>query len=315
MSVRVSVVTSIYGDGHLAREFCSEVSRVVAAYLQVDEHELQEELEVIFVNDGSVDQSLQYLLNLQQDFSIVRVIDLSRNFGQHEALACGFRQAKGQYVVRMNVDMQDPPSEVLKLLHEMDTGNYDLVVGQYSFRRSPWFERLTAFLYFEFFKVVTGLEVKQRTAALRVMNRVFVEAYNELSEKTRFPQGLDQWFGFRQNYVEIEHRKRSHGKSSYNFWSRARLAINGLLYFSDKPLKIIGGLGLSLAALGFTLGVVVVLQKLTGNTMLPGYASIAAAILFGFGLQIGCIGLLGLYIGKIFREVQDRPLYVVRKIY
>ena len=313
--MKISVVTSIYGDGHLAGEFCSEVTKAVMSYLHCEKGELKEVLEVIFVNDGSVDNSLQYLLDLRKESDIVKVVDLSRNFGQHEALACGFRQAKGHYVVRMNVDLQDHPSELLKLFVEMDTGNYDLAVGQYSIRNSPWFDRLTAYLYFEFFKVITGLEVKQRTAALRVMNRVFVEAYNELSEKTRFPQGLDQWLGFRQKYVEIVHRRRSHGRSSYNFWSRARMAINGLLYFSDKPLKIIGGLGLSLAALGFTLGVVVVLQKLTGSTMLSGYASITAAILFGFGLQIGCIGLLGLYIGKIFREVQDRPIYVVRRIY
>jgi glycosyltransferase involved in cell wall biosynthesis len=313
--VNISVVTSIYMDGHLAKDFCIEVSRVLALYLDVPESELDNLFEIIFVNDGSTDDSLQHLLNIKREFRFIRVIDLSRNFGQHEALACGYRQAKGMYVIRMNVDMQDPPKEATKLLAEITTGEYDLVVGRYALRNSPWFDRLTAFLYFELFKVMTGLKVMQSTAALRVMNRAFIDSYNELTEKSRFPQGLDQWLGFRQKYVEIQHRSRIDGGSSYTFWSRSRLAINGILYFTDRPLKFIGYFGLWMAVLGLVLGFVIVVQKLTGNTILPGYTSLAAAVLFGFGMQIGCIGLLGLYIGRIFREVQNRPLYLVREIY
>lgn len=311
--MELSIVISIYRDGYLARACAAELARVCSVYLGADQ--LEERFELIFVNDGSTDDSLQRLLEVKNEFKFVKVVDLSKNFGQHAALASGFRLARGTYVLRMNVDLQDPPSEIPKLLDEISTGQYDLVVGQYSERNSPWMNRLTAFLYFETFRLLTGLDVPQRTSPLRVMNRAFIGAYNSLTEKSRFPQGLDQWLGFRHKYVEILHRPRADGKSSYNFWSRMQLALTGVLYFTDRPLKLIGYFGLLMAVLGLLLGTGIVIQKLTGDSLLPGYASLAAIALIGFGVQIGCIGLLGLYIGRIFREVQNRPLYIVREVY
>lgn len=308
-----SVVTSIYCDGYLARNFCIELIRIFSEHMGMNR--IENNFELIFVNDGSPDDSLQRLLEAKDEFRFVKVIDLSRNFGQHAAIASGFRLASGRYVLRMNVDLQDPPSEIPKLLNEMATGKYDLVVGQYNERNSPWINRLTAFLYFETFKFLSGLNVPQRTAPLRVMNRAFTDAYNDLTEKSRFPQGLDQWLGFRHKYVEIEHRPRVDGKSSYNFISRLRLALTGILYFTDRPIKLIGYFGIWMSLIGLLLGLVVVLQKFSDNPLLPGYASLASIALIGFGVQIGCIGLLGLYIGSIFREVQNRPLYIVREIY
>jgi len=313
--MRFSLVTSIYRDGYLARDFCAEVEGVFSKYLNKDACELKNYFEIILVNDGSPDNSLSLLLQIRDELDYVKVVDLSRNFGQHEALACGFRIAEGDYVIRMNVDMQDPPSELPKLLDTIQMGQYDLVVGQYAERNSPWLNRLTAFLYFESFKFLTGLDVPQRTSPMRVMNRSFINAYNALTEKSRFPQGLDRWLGFRQKYIQVEHRPRADGKSSYTFWSRTGLALTGILYFTDRPLKLIGYFGLWISAVGLILGLSIIIQKLMGGDLLPGYASIASIILIGFGIQIGCVGLLGLYIGRIFRETQNRQLYIVREIY
>jgi dolichol-phosphate mannosyltransferase len=313
--IRFSIVTSVYQDGYLARDFCLRVGEVFSDYLDIEFSELASDIELIFVNDGSPDDSLEKLMDVKNNFPFVRVVDLSRNFGQHEALACGFRLASGSYVIRMNVDMQDPPEELPKLLREIDTGAWDMVVGRYAERNSPWLNRLTAHLYFEAFKFLTGQNVLQRTSPMRVMNRTFLEVYNSLTEKSRFPQGLDGWLGFRQKYVDIEHRPRAVGKSAYTVWSRTRLALTGILYFSDRPLKFMGCVGLILAFMGLFLGAGVVLEKLYGGTTLPGYASLAAIALVGFGTQISFMGVLGLYIGQIFREVQNRPLYIIRKVY
>ena len=308
-----SLVTSIYQDDYLARTFCLEIEKIFSAYLGKDQ--IVDRFEIIFVNDGGSGDSLEQLLSLKNEFRFVKVVDLSRNFGQHAALACGFRVATGRYVIRMNVDLQDPPSEIPKLIDEITTGKYDLVVGQYKVRNSSWTNRMTAFIYFEVFKFLTGLNVTQRTSPLRVMNRSFIGAYNELTEKSRFPQGLDQWLGFRHKYVEIDHRSRVDGKSSYNLRSRMVLALTGILYFTDRPLILVGYSGLWMAAIGILMGLFIIVEKLTGNYLLPGYASLASIALTGFGIQIGCIGLLGLYIGRVFREVQNRPLYIVREIY
>lgn len=315
ISMDFSVVTSIYRDGYLAREFCLEVGRVFAGYLGTDTASLASRIEVILVNDGSPDNSLDTLLQVKREFDFVKLVDLSRNFGQHEALACGFHLASGRFVIRANVDMQDPLTELPKLLECVVLDYADLAVGHYSVRKSPLLNRLTAHLYFQAFTYLTGLKAQQRTSPMRVMNRAFIEAYNALTEKTRFPQGLDQWLGFRQKYIEIEHRSRPDGLSSYNFWSRSSLAMTGLLYFTDRPLKLIGYFGLLMAALGILIGFGVVTQKLLGTQIVPGYASIASFILIGFGFQIGLLGVLGLYIGRIFREVQNRPLYIIRKTF
>lgn len=313
--VRYSIVTSIYRDGYLARDFCLQVGGIFSDYLGIEFSGLASDIELIFVNDGSPDDSLESLIDVKNYFPFVKVVDLSRNFGQHEALACGFRLASGDCVIRMNVDMQDPPAELPKLLREIETGAWDMVVGQYAERNSPWLNRLSAHLYFEVFRLLTGQNVLQRTSPMRVMNRTFLDAYNALTEKSRFPQGLDGWLGFRQKYIDIEHRPRTVGKSAYTIWSRTRLALTGILYFSDRPLKFIGYFGLILAFFGLFLGGGVILEKLLGGDLLPGYASLAAIAFVGFGIQIAFMGVLGLYVGRIFREVQNRPLYIIRKVY
>lgn len=311
--MKYSVVVSIYYDGYLAEAFSIEIERVFKEYLNVSE--ISPFVELIFVNDGSRDQSLELLVDLSQRFKFIRVIDLSRNFGQHAAIACGIAEAKGEYVLRMNVDMQDPPSEIPKLLNEMHHGDYDLVVGQYSIRNSPLMNKLTAYLYFAFFKFLTGFEAPQNTSPLRVMSRGFVEAYNSLTEKSRFPQGLDQWLGFKHRYIEIEHKNRIDKRSSYNFISRFKLAINGLLYFSDRPLTLVVVSGLFIGLVGLLLAGMFIAGKLMGVEYVPGFISMVSLGLIALGLQLGCTGLVGLYVAKIFKEVQNRPLYIVRKKY
>ena len=308
-----SMVIPIYKDGYLARACAIELERTFQRYLGTQD--IANAFELIFVNDGSPDNSLDLLLSIQAEFPFIKVVDLSRNFGQHAAIACGFQLAEGKYVMRMNVDCQDPPAELPKLLTAIRTDKYDLVIGQYSVRNSPMLNKLTSFLYFEFFRIMTGLNAPQQTSPMRVMNRSFIDVYNRLTEKARFPQGLDQWLGFRHHHVEITHHDREDGKSSYSFRSRLRLALTGILYFSDRPLKLIGTFGVFIAMVGMLLGLAVILQKLTGHDILPGYASLAAIGLLGFGMQMGSIGVLGLYLGRVFTEVQNRPLYIVRSIF
>lgn len=307
---KYSVVVPVYNDGALAPAFCEEIAKTFRAYLNVED--LVDQLEVIFINDGSRNDSLRYLKDMAGRHAFVRVIDLSRNFGQHIAIACGLADARGNVVLRMNIDMQDHPDQIPLLLDAMHAEHLDLVVGQYAVRESPWINRLTAWLYFYLFEFLTGFSSPQNTSPLRAMSRRFVDAYNRLTERSRFPQGLDQWLGFDHKYIPIEHSPRSVGKSSYNFWSRLRLGIEGILYFSNRPLTLIAIAGFVLSLIGLALGVYVVLARLFWVTLLPGYASIVSVGLIAFGIQLGCMGVVGLYVARIFAETQNRPLYVVK---
>jgi dolichol-phosphate mannosyltransferase len=311
--VKYSLVVPIYNDAYLAAAFCEEIYRVMSAHLRSDE--IRQEFELIFVNDGSSNDSLSTLRELAERWPFVMVIDLSRNFGQHAAIACGMHAARGEIVMRMNVDMQDPPSEIPKLIKELELGDFDLVVGRYAKRKSPLRNRLSAWLYFRLFRALTGFDTPQNTSPLRAMNRRFVSAYNQLQEKSRFPQGLDQWLGFKHLYIEITHQNRIDNRSAYNFWSRLILALDGLMYFSDRPLKLIATSGLVVATFGIFLGLYLIVEKITGTEFLPGYASVVSLVSLAFGIQLSATGVVGLYIAKIFREVQNRPLYVVRETY
>lgn len=309
MTVRYSIVIAIYNDGYLAEALCSEINHVMLTYLGVAS--LRDEVELLFVDDGSRDDSLALLAKQRERWDFVRVIGLSRNFGQHQAIACGLREARGDVVLRMNVDMQDPPSEIPKLLDVLARDDADLVVGQYAKRHHGAFVRFTAWLYYFLFHFLTGFDSPQNTAPLRAMSRRFVDAYNLLTENSRFPQGLDQWLGFRQRYVRTEHRDRVDARSSYTFLSRSALALTGILYFSDRPLKLVTSLGVVSAVAGLAVATVFGVERLAGYDLLPGWFSLAAIAFVAFGVQVACVGMVGLYVGRIFSEVQGRPLYVI----
>lgn len=311
--MKYSVVVPIYNDGYLAATCAQEVRDVFCSILGTQH--IAQEMELIFINDGSRNDSLSTLIGLCSTFDFVRVIELSRNFGQHQALAAGFHEARGEIVVRMNVDLQDSPSDLPLLLTALHEGDCDLVIGQYDTRQSPLKDRITSKIFFWMFKYLSGIEVPHNSSPMRAMSRRFINAYNQLTEKSRFPQGLDQWLGFKQHYVTIEHRERQDGKSSYTFRKRLALAMTGILYFSDRPILLVASFGFVAACAGFAVGLYVVAAKLGGATYLPGYTSIVAIGLLAFGIQLTALGLIGLYIGRIFREVQNRPLYLIRETY
>lgn len=311
--IQYSIVVPIYNDGYLASAFCTEIERVFVEY--TGKRQISQFLEVIFVNDGSSNDSISILNRISEQYDFVTILDLSRNFGQHIAIACGLQEASGEIVFRLNVDMQDRPDEMPRFIELIRNEDLDLVIGQYAVRESPWVNRLTAKLYFQTFKFLTGFPSPQNTSPLRAMSRRFVDAYNLLTERSRFPQGLDQWLGFNQRYVPITHYMREDRRSSYNFWSRLRLGLEGILYFSNRPLTLIACLGFFLSFLGLLTAAYFVVLRLFWADLLPGFATTIVVALTAFGLQLGCIGVVGLYVARIFKETQNRPLYLVKSRY
>lgn len=309
-----SFVVPIYNDGELAPDFAAEFERVFQKHL--GRERIDGRAELIFVDDGSRNQSVRVLVEqVLPRFSFVRVIELSRNFGQHIALSCGYQHARGRYVGMLNVDMEDPPDQIPRLLEVLERGEADIVHGQYQSRDVTWLNKVTSRGFNALLNRLTGYEVPQDSATLRIMNRRFVDAYNALTEKSRYIPGLEFWLGFRHAYVPMRHQRRTRGRSSYNFRRRLRMALETIISFSDLPLKMAAALGMGVALVGLVMALYLVVSKLFFVDYQAGYTSTIAIVVFLGGVQILVVGLASLYIGRILREVQNRPLYVVRELY
>jgi glycosyltransferase involved in cell wall biosynthesis len=309
-TLQYSFVVPIYNDGKLADSFCQEFQKVFQAYLKTQD--IGTAVELIFVDDGSLNDSYEDLKNIVQKYKFTRAIRLSRNFGQHIALSCGYRNSMGQYVGMLNVDMEDPPYEIPNLIERLKQGNCDIVHGLRKKPAGPLSNRITSNIFHILLNFLTGHQVPLNVSTLRVMNRKFADSLNAFNENSRYLPGLELWLGFSHAYIPIEHQARKQGKSSYNFFSRFKMAFESVISFSDLPLRLVASFGFIVSTVGFVLTGYIILSKLFFIDFRPGYTSTVSIIVFLGGVQIFVIGLGSLYIGRILKEVQSRPLYVVR---
>ena len=305
-----SFVVPIFRDAALAPAFCAEFEQVFEDYLGVEE--ISGRVELIFVNDDGTSETADVLRRTCEEHRFAKVLNLSRNFGHHIALSCGYDHAQGDVVGMLNVDMEDPPDQIPHLLDALETGEYDTVVGLRQNRQSSLIERATSNAFNWFLNKATGYDMPLNAATLRVMNRRFVDAYRTFTERSRYQPGLELWLGFRRGYVPIRQSRRTQGKSSYNLRRRLRLAFEAVISFSDLPLRFSVALGAIVALIGFLLAAYLAFGELFFLEFQPGYTSTITAIVLLGGVLIFVIGVASLYIGRILSEVQGRPRYVVR---
>ena len=307
--MEISVIVPIYNDGYLAEDFCRSLEKTFSSFLNQEGN--SEFLELIFVNDGSLNNSWEELLQVARKFSFVKLINLSRNFGQHIALSCGYKNAKGNYVAMINVDMQEPTSELLQLYIHIKNSDLGVVYGLVDFRRTSFVNRITSKTFNNLMGFLTREKVPSNIATVRIMSRKFIDAYNELTEKTRYLPGLENWLGFKKDFIKVEHGARKRGKSSYNTRKRLEMAMETIISFSDFPLRMIVLFGSLVAFIGIGLSFYIVITKLFFIDYQAGYATTVALITSIGGVQMVVIGIASMYIGRILKEVQNRPLYVI----
>jgi dolichol-phosphate mannosyltransferase len=308
-----SFIVPIYNDGYLAESFCLEFEKVFIKYLKKDF--IHENVELIFVNDGSKNNSIEQLIALLEKYKFVKVIDFSKNFGHHIALSCGYQYSKGEFVGMLNVDMQEPPSEIPKLLDFIKEKNFDIVYGLSESRKTTFINRITSKLFSFVLNWLTKSNMPSNVTTLRVMNRKFVNTYNSLTEKSRYIPGLETWIGFKHGYLPIVHKEREVGESAYNFSKRLKMAMEAIISFSDYPLRLMVGFGFIISIIGFLAILLLIFSKLFFVIYQPGFTSTISLIIFLGGIQIMAIGLASLYIGRILREVQNRPLFIINEKY
>ena len=268
--------------------------------------------EMIFIDDGSKDRTLEILLEARRKDPRIRIIELARNFGKELAMTAGFHAASGAAVVPMDVDLQDPPELLSDFLRKWEEG-YDVVLGVRRQRESDtMFKRITADLFYKIFNILCGKWLVPNAGDYRLMNRAALDALNSLPERVRFTKGLYAWVGFKQATVEYDRPQRVAGSTKWNAWKLWNFALDGITSFSTLPLRIWSYLGMVVALFGFGYAAVLILRALFFGVDVPGYTSIMVVVLVLGGTILVSLGVIGEYLGRIFEESKGRPLFVAR---
>ena len=270
-------------------------------------------MELLFVCDGGSPEDFPIVEHLRNDFPYVRCIELSRNFGQHIAICCGYAHSRGDIVGMLNVDQQDPPHQLPLLIEYAEVNDFDIVHGTADLRHSSSINRITSNLFNVLLNKLTGYDLPLNACTVRVLKRPVVDVFNALAERQRYIPGLEAWIGFRHGYVPISTQPRAVGKSSYNVRRRMSLALEAIISFSDVPLRIGVVIGAVLAGSGLLMGLALIIQKIWFRDLAPGYTSTVVLLVFFGGIQLLFSGLMSLYIGRVLTEVQRRPLFIVRQ--
>lgn len=277
--------------------------------------QLDTSYEVICINDGSQDDTLEQLLELNRQDPRIKIVNLSRNFGKEIALTAGLDYAGGAAVIPIDADLQDPPELIEQLITKWREG-YDVV---YATRRSrqgeTWLKKISAKAFYRTIGRMSHVPIPANTGDFRLLDRKVVEAIKHLPERTRFMKGLFAWVGYRQTSILFDREPRHSGQSTWNYWKLWNFALDGIISFSFLPLKVWSYVGISISFVSLIYALFLVVRTLILGVDVPGYASLMVAILFLGGIQLITLGVLGEYLGRVYEEVKGRPLYFVREEY
>lgn len=303
---RYSLVIPIYNEEAVLPRL---VKRIKALLDRLDG-----ESETIFVDDGSRDTSVIYLREIAASDPRFRLIELSRNFGHQIAITAGMDSAQGDAAIVMDADLQDPPEVVLDLIAKWKEG-YEIVYARRIQRAGEtWFKRLSASLFYRFLAKMTSVEIPRDVGDFRLVGRKALETFKNMPERDRFVRGMFGWMGFKQTAVPFERPARTLGETKYPLGKMMRLAIHGVVSFSEKPLRLALWAGLAISGLAALLGVFAIWAWLFDMGVIAGWTSTVVIVSFFSGMNLFMTGVVGLYVGGIHAEVKRRPLYVIERL-
>lgn len=270
--------------------------------------------EFLFIDDGSKDKSLERMVELAKKDDKVFYYSFSRNFGKEAAMYAGLKNAKGDYVTIMDVDLQDPPALLPEMLDKIRNEGYDSVATRRKDRKGE--SKIRSFFADSFYKIINKIsdaDIVSGARDYRLMRRKMVDAVIAMSECNRFSKGIFGWVGFNTYWLSFENVERSVGTTKWNFWKLFKYAISGIVNFSNTPLDIASFFGVFMTILSFFILVFIVIRKLMFGDPVQGWTSTICVIIFIGGIQLFSIGIIGQYIGKIYMETKNRPVYIVSK--
>jgi glycosyltransferase involved in cell wall biosynthesis len=300
----LSVVVPVYNESEVLPEFHERLAAVL------DKLDLRSE--ILYINDGSSDSSLEVIGRLRERDARVGLINLSRNFGKELAMTAGFDQAQGDAVVVIDSDLQDPPELIVEFIRQWRAG-FDVIYGKRTTRDGESaVKKVTAFMFYRVIQMISRVKIPVDTGDYRLMSRRAVDALLKLREQHRFMKGLFAWIGYKTCAVEYQRDARFAGTSSFNYWKLWNFALEGVTSFTTAPLKIATYLGLAVALYAFIYGAIIIYKTLVFGSSVAGYPSLMVVVLFLGGIQLVGIGIIGEYLGRMFDESKRRPLYLVQ---
>jgi len=273
--------------------------------------------EILFINDGSIDKTLEILTNIAKNDPKIKIISFSRNFGHQSAVSAGIHHCKGDYAVIIDADLQDPPEVIPELLSLAKKEQANVVYGVRKKRKGEtFFKRFTAWAFYKIINLLSDVPLPENTGDFRLIDKKVIDAFNQLPEKNKYIRGLISWIGFKQIPYYYVREPRFAGETKYPLSKMIKFATTALLYFTRKPLKLATTMGFMSIVVGLLLTVYVFLSLfLKPQQTVSGWASTIIIIIFFGGVQLLTIGVMGEYIGSIFDEIKNRPMYIIDKTY
>ncbi|WP_345986111.1 glycosyltransferase family 2 protein [Sulfurimonas sp. HSL-1656] len=303
-SIHISVVTPVYGCAASLEQLYERLVKTLT--------KINETFEIIMVNDGSPDDAWEKIQKLAANDNRVKGIRLSRNFGQHHAISAGLDNVFGDWVVVMDCDLQDQPEEILKL-YEKTAEGYDIVVGQREERQDGFLKRMGSALFHKLFNYLTDQKNDARVANFGIYANYVIESYKQFKEQNRFFPFFINWMGYNRAEIPIIHAERSTGKSHYSLEKLFDLAIDTIVSYSNKPLRLSIKIGFVISVFSMLYAVWLIVQYFMYGIPVEGWTSVMVSLFFMGGLILANLGILGLYIGRVFEETKKRPFYIIQE--
>ena len=303
----ISVVAPAYNESENVELFYTTMKEVL--------EKVTSKWEIICVNDGSKDDTLEKLLAVHEKDARVKVINLSRNFGKEVALTAGLDHAKGDAIVPIDIDLQDPPELIEDMVRLWKEGNDVVYATRIKRDGESFIKKLTASMFYRLIEKISHVEIPRDTGDYRLIDRKVLKELKQLRETHRFMKGLFSWVGYKQVSLPYNRLARNAGDTTFNYWKLWNFAIEGITSFSIAPLQIAMYLGIFASFFAFIYTIIIVGKTLIFGADVPGYPSMMVTILFFGGVQLMSIGILGEYIGRIYNEVKQRPLYIIQEFY
>lgn len=305
----LSVIVPCYNEQETVADFYTELMKNQSFF-----KEKGLDLEILYIDDGSKDQTVAEIKKLHEKDSCVHLISFSRNFGKEAAMYAGLENSKGDYVVVMDVDLQDPPSLLPEMFSYLDEGYDSVATRRVTRKGEPPIRSLFARMFYRLMKKISKTEIMDGARDYRLMTRQMVNAILQMHEYNRFTKGIYGWVGFKTKWLEFENVERLKGETKWNFWKLLLYSIDGITAFSTAPLMFASFMGVLFCLLAFVLIVFTIIRKIIFGDPVDGWPSLVCIISLISGVQLFCIGIVGQYLARTYMEVKGRPIYLTKEI-